>query len=138
MSFSSGAYFGNHSTVRQCARAASAARVASARVDRAVVQDQHHRPQALRAGPWPVALVEDLEQCEEVGAALGPAGVDDEIATCPVEHAEQGHLGGLAGRRDAQVGPFLRPGVSQVGMRQRFRFVAKQQHNVARVGLRFQ
>ncbi len=59
----------------------------------------------------------------------------DQFATSIVEHAKQRPLARLTRRRDAQVDTSLGPGMSQIRMGQRFRFVAEQQHDVARFGL---
>lgn len=113
----------------QCARVASAARLA--RVYGTVVQDQHHRPLLIAARFWLVALVKDRQKRGEIRATLGPAGVD-KGRDGPIENAEQGHFGGLAGCRNAQIGAFLGSGVRQIGMRQRFRPVARTTHTIER------
>ena len=99
MSFSSGAYFGSHSTVSQRARAARAAR-RLAGVDRAVVEDQN---EGLDRDPelGPIAPIDLLQESKEVCAALGPAGAHDELATPPIEHPEHRHFGALARRWNA-------------------------------------
>src|SRR5215207_7382171 len=68
-------------------------------VDGTVIEDEPNRlgaPAGLRA----IAAVEGLQKRDEVGAALGAAGLNDKLASGPVEHAEQGHLGGVSGRWD--------------------------------------
>src|SRR5215212_6545881 len=88
-------------------------------VDRAVVEDQNDgldRNSEL----GPIAPVDLLQESDEVRASFGPAGVNNEVATRPVEHAEHRHFGALARRRNAQVGPFLGPDVRQVGMGEGF------------------
>ena len=67
-----------------------------------------------------------------------PAGVNNELATRPVEHAEHRHFGALARRWNAQVGPFLGPDMRQIGMGEGFGLVAEQEHDVARLGLGFE
>ncbi len=79
MSFNSGAYFGGHSTVSQCARSARAARVALLGVDRAVVEHEDHGPHraARRRSPAPVDL---RQEGDDVRTALGPAGPDEVVS----------------------------------------------------------
>src|SRR3954467_2112713 len=103
-------------------------------VDRAVVQDEHEgldRDAELGT----IATVDLLQKRDEVRASFGPAGVNNEVATRPVEHAEHRHFGALARRRNAQVGPFLGPDMRQIGMGQRFGLVCEQKHDVTRLGL---
>src|SRR5512134_1168 len=64
--------------------------------------------------------------------------VDDERAGSPVEHAEQRHFGGLARSGNAQIRPLLGPRMGEIGMRQRFRLVPEQEHDVTRFRLRLQ
>src|SRR3954470_12682682 len=117
MSFSSGAYFGSHSTVSQGARGESGAgRLAG--VDRTVVEDQN---EGLDRNPelGAIAPVDLLQESDEVRASFGSAGVNDEVAPGPVEHAEHRHFGALARDRNAQVGPSLGPDVCQVRVGER-------------------
>src|SRR3954466_9071194 len=103
-------------------------------VDRAVVQDEHEgldRDAELGT----IATVDLLQKRDEVRASFGPAGVNNEVATRPVEHAEHRRFGALARRRNAQVGPFLGPDMRQIGMGQRFGLVCEQKHDVTRLGL---
>ena len=73
-------------------------------VDRAVVLNQDHRRIGLaRFGTIPP--VDLLEVGDEVAAALGWAGVHDELAGGVVERAQQGDFLCLARRRHAQVCP---------------------------------
>src|SRR3954468_18699944 len=105
MSLSSGAYFGSHSTVSQGARSARAAR-RLAGVDRAVVEDEHDR--FLRtAGHRAILPVDLFQKRDEIGTALAPAGAHDQVARRPVEDPEHCHLGGLAGRWNAQIRALL-------------------------------
>src|SRR3954467_7134722 len=39
------------------------------------------------------------------------------------------------GRRHAQIGPLLGPGMGEIGMRQRLRLIAEQQYDIAGFGL---
>src|SRR3954449_2445796 len=144
MSFSSGAYFGSHSTVSQ-GRAASAFRLALlvwigplsgasttgravptgpggaaraarlAGVDRPGVERQHHRP-VCPARPRRVVPVETAEQGDEVAGALGPAGEDDQLALGVVEHAEERALPRPPRRLDPAVRPALGPAVGEAGV----------------------
>src|SRR5215217_3286686 len=54
-------------------------------VDRAVIQDEHDR---LDRNPdlWPIAAIDFLQESDEVQTPLGPAGVNNEVATGPVKH----------------------------------------------------
>src|SRR3954471_11123483 len=81
-------------------------------VDRAVVQDEHEgldRDAELGT----IATVDLLQKRDEVRASFGPAGVNNEVATRPVEHPEHRHFGALARRRNAQVGPWSAPFLAQ-------------------------
>ena len=103
-------------------------------VDGTVIEDKAHRLDAP-AGLGAVAAVEGLQKRDEVGAALGAAGLNDQLASGPVEHAEQGHLGGLSRRRDAQIGSALGPDMGQIGMGERFGLIPEQEHDVAGLSL---
>ena len=82
--------------------------------------------------------VDLFQQRDEIGTALAPAGAHDEFARGPVEHAEHRHLGGLAGRWNAQIRALLGPSMSQIGVGERFGFIPEQEHDIARLGLRLQ
>src|SRR5215208_5204538 len=135
MSFSSGAYFGSHSTVSQWARSASAARLALL-VWIGPLSRTRTRTRGLDRNSelGPIAPVDLLQESDEVRASFGPAGAHDELAPRPVEHAEHRHFGALARGRNAQVGPFLGPDMRQIGMGEGFGLVAEQEHDVARLG----
>ena len=147
MSFSSGAYFGSHSTVSH-GRAASAFRVArlvwigplssASTTGRSV---RPARPGPARPGPARprrVVPVETAEQGDEVAGSLGAAGEDDQPAPRVVEHAEQRALPRLPRRRDPQLSPARRPGVREVGMREGLGLIPEQEVDVARRGLPLQ
>src|SRR5215203_1117119 len=106
-------------------------------VDRAVIQDEHDR---LDRNPdlWPIAAIDFLQESDEVQTPLGPAGVNNEVATGPVKHPEHRHFRALAWRWNAQVGPFLGPDVRQIGMGEDFGLVPEQKHDVARLRLGFE
>src|SRR3954451_23807755 len=106
-------------------------------VDRTVVEDQNEGLDR-DAELGPIAPVDLLQECDEVRASFGPAGAHDELAPGPVEHAEHGHFGALARGWNAQVGPFLGPDMRQVGRGEGFGLVRGQQHDVNRLGLRFE
>src|SRR5271165_3207109 len=74
---------------------------------------------------------------DEVAAALGGAGMDDELAREVIERAQHRDLPGLSRRRYPQICARLRPGTGQVGMCQRLALVAVEQDDVARFGLLF-
>src|SRR5215207_7846855 len=132
MSFSSGAYFGSHSTVSQWARRASAARVAL--LVWTVVENEHdERERDPELGA--IAPIDLLQKSKEIRASFGSAGVNNERAPGPVEHPEHRYFRPLARCRNTQISPFLGPDVRQVRMSERFGFVREQKHDVARLGL---
>src|SRR5215211_2956454 len=103
-------------------------------VDRTVVEDQNEgldRDAELGT----IAAVDLLQESDEVRASFAPAGVNNELAPGPVEHAEHGDFRALARRWNAQVGPSLGPDVRQIGMGERFGLVREQKHDVACLGL---
>ena len=73
---------------------------------------------------------------DEVGAALGAGGGDDELALGPSERAHHGHLLGLPRRWHAQVRSTLGPRAGEIGMRQGLTLIGEQKHKVAGLGLR--
>ena len=103
-------------------------------VDRTIVLDQHHRL-GLSSGLRTKETFELLEMGDEIAAALGRAGMDDELARDVIERAQHRDLLGLSGRRHTQVRPGLRPGAGEIGMRQRLALVAVEQNDVASFGL---
>lgn len=64
---------------------------ALAGVDRAIVLDQDDRREGL-SGPRTIEPIELLEMGDEIAAALGRAGVDDEFADRVIERAQQRDL----------------------------------------------
>ena len=72
-------------------------------MDRPIILDQHdgscHSP-----GLGAKEAIELLQMRNEIGAALGPAGMHDESACDVIERAHHGHFLGLTRRRNAQVG----------------------------------
>src|SRR3954468_8727102 len=113
-------------------RQRGAARLAG--VDWSIIEHQHDW-HADHSRPRSVTTAEFAQQVDEVAAALGPAGMDQQFAGRPIEHAQHRHLDRLARRRHAQVGPLLGPGMGEIGMRQRLRLIAEQQYDIAGFGL---
>ena len=109
---------------------------AFAGVDRTIVLDQHDRL-GLSPGLRSKETVELLQMGDEIAAALGRAGMDDELARDVIERPQHRDLLGLPRRRHTQVRPRLRPGAGEIGMRQRLALIAVEKNNVARFGLLF-
>ena len=105
-------------------------------MDRAVVE---HDDDGLdtRAGLWAIELVEGLQMRDEVGAAFGAGGGDNQLALRPIERAHHGNFLRLPGRWYPQVRATLGPGTGEVGMCQCFALVREQEHDVTGFGLRF-
>src|SRR3954468_1229600 len=102
-----------------------------ARVDRAVVEHQDHRP-ADPSRRRAVDPVEPPQQGDEVARALGPAGEDDQLAPGVVEHAEERALPRPPRPFHPQVGAARRPAVGQVGVGQCLGLVPEQEVDVTR------
>ena len=86
-------------------------------VDRSIVLDQHDRLHgSSRLGA--VETVELLQMSDEVAAALGRAGVHDQLARDMIERADHRHFFGLSRRRHAQIGAALGPRPRQIRVRQ--------------------
>ena len=96
---------------------------ALAGVDRTIVLDQHDRL-GLSPGLRSKETVELLQMRDEIAAALGRAGMDDELARDVIERPQHRDLLGLPRRRHTQVRPRLRPGAGEIGMRQRLALIA--------------
>ena len=96
-------------------------------MDRAVVLNQDHRL-GLPSGLGSEKTVELFQVRDEVAAALGRTGMHDETASGVIERANQRHFLGLAGRWNAQIGASFCPSARQIGVGQRFAFVAEQQN----------
>src|SRR5271166_2465809 len=105
-------------------------------VDRTIVLDQHDRL-GLSPGLRSIEMVELLEMGDEIAAALGRAGMDDELTRDVIERPQHRDLLGLPRRRHAQVRPRLRPGAGEIGMSQRLALIAVEKNDVARFGLLF-
>jgi hypothetical protein len=106
-------------------------------VDGAVVEDEPDRL-GRKTRFRTVAAVDLLEKGDEISAAFAVTGVHDEVSLRPVKGTDQSDFGGLARSRHAQIGSLLGPDMGEIGMRERFRLVAEQQHDVTGLGLRFQ
>src|ERR1700690_1855815 len=107
---------------------------ALAGVDRTIVLDQHDRlglASRLRA----VEMIDLLEMGDEVTAAFGRTGMDDEPSRERVERPQYCDLPGLSRRWHTQVRSRLRPGAGEIGMGQRLALVPVEKHNVAGFGL---
>ena len=87
---------------------------------------------------WPEVTANPLQQGDEICAAFGGGGFDDQLSGHGILNPEHGHLAGLTWSLDTQVRSLLGPSVSQIGMSQRLGFVLKQQDNVTGCGLLFQ
>ena len=77
-------------------------------MDRAIVLYEDHRLGGL-AGPGTKKPIELLEMGDEIAAAFGRTGVDDELARDVIERPQHGDLLGLSRRRHTQVRPRLCP-----------------------------
>src|SRR3954463_10498373 len=120
MAFSSGAYFGSHSTVSQ-GRAARAFRLALLVWIGALARTRETgRTSRPAAGPEPRARTdvqsEPRQQGSEVAGPLGGAGEDDQLAAGVVEHAEERALLRLPWRLDPEVGAAPGPAVGEIGV----------------------
>jgi hypothetical protein len=72
---------------------------------------------------------------DEIAAALGWAGVDDEFADRVIERAQQRNLLCLSRGGYTQIRTYLGPGTGEGGMRQRLALVAIEQDDIAGFGL---
>jgi hypothetical protein len=105
-----------------------------AEVDRSIVLDQHDRLHGS-SGLGAVETVELLQVSDEVAAALGRAGVHDQLARDMIERPDHRHFFGLSRRRHAQIGAALGPRPRQIRVRQGLALVAIKQDDVAGLGL---
>ena len=90
------------------------------------------------SGLWAVEAVEPFDEPDHVAGAFAPGGLDDEFAGREVERADHRHLLRLARCFDPQVGTARGPRPGQIGMRECFGFIGKQQDDVAGQGLLFE
>ncbi len=106
-------------------------------MDGTVIEHQDDRF-VLLSRARPVARIEAAEESAEIAAALGGAGINDQLAGSAVEGADHRPLAGLPRRLDAQIAAAFGPGASEIGMGECLRFVAEQQGDVAGLGLSLQ
>ena len=106
-------------------------------MDRTVVENENDR---LLRPVWAGSIsgIETAQQRDEVMAALGGAGLDDQPAAGKIENAEHRPLVCAPWRRDPQILAPLGPGVSAIGMGERLCLVAKQQCDIAGFSLLLQ
>jgi hypothetical protein len=93
-------------------------------VDRPVVENRDQGPGAFGGT---VSGAELVEQGNEVGRALGGAGVHQQAPASWIEGAEHRPLFRLAGGLDAQIRSAPSPAARQIGMRQRLGLVEEHQ-----------
>ena len=79
--------------------------------------------------------IELLQMRNEIGAALGPAGMHNEPACDVIKRAHHGHFLGLPRRRYTQIGAAFGPCTRQIGMRQRLALVTIEENDIAGLGL---
>ena len=104
-------------------------------VDWPVVENRDQGPGAFGGAVGGAKLV---EQGNEVGRALGGAGVHQKTPMHWIKGAEHRPLFRLTGRLDAQLGAAPGPAARQIGMRERLGFVEEHQIDRPRRGLGFQ
>ena len=106
-----------------------------AAVDRSVVENREQGPGSFGGA---VCGAELIEQGNEVGRALGGAGMHEKAPLHRIEGPEHRPLFRLAGRLDAQLGAAPSPAARQIGMRERLGFVEEHQIDRPCCGLGFQ
>src|SRR3954469_22789488 len=104
-------------------------------VDWPVVENRDQGPGAFGGAVGGAKLI---EQGNEVGGALGGAGVHQKAPVYRIKGAEHRPLFRLTGRLDAQLGAAPGPAARQIGMRERLGFVEEHQINRPCCGLGFQ
>jgi hypothetical protein len=87
MSFSSGVYFGNHSTMSQCARAARAARE-SLLTWIGPLSSTNTTGLVARPGIWAIKSIDLLEMRHQVAGALGRTGMHNQFVRYIVNPTE--------------------------------------------------
>jgi len=103
-------------------------------MNRTIVLDEHDGFGRV-SGFWSVEMVELFKMSHEVAAALGRAGVDDEVSRDMIKRSQHRHFLGLSRCRHAQVRAGPRPRAGKIGMRQRLAFVALEKDDIAHLGL---
>jgi hypothetical protein len=106
-------------------------------MDGTVIEHQDDRL-VLPSRARPVARIKAAEEGDEIAAALGGAGIDDQLAGGTIKGADNRPLPGLPRRLDAQIAAPFGPCAGEIGMREGLRFVAEQQADVAGLGLLLQ
>src|SRR5215210_8242748 len=86
-------------------------------VDWPVIENRDQGPGSFGGA---VGGAKPVEQGNEVGGALGGAGMDEQVPVHRIKGAEHRPLFPLAGRLDAQLRSAPRPAARQIGMRGRF------------------
>ena len=97
-----------------------------AAVDRPVIENRDQGPGAFGGA---VGGAELVEQGDEIGGALGGAGVHEKAPVHPIKGPEHGLFLCLAGRFDAQLDAAPSPAARQIGMCERLGFVEEHQIN---------
>jgi hypothetical protein len=103
-------------------------------MDRAVVKNEDDGF-TRAAGAWPIDRIEAAQEGDEVAAALGGAGADDQLVGGNIERPDHRSLLRLSRRLNAQVAVAFGPGPSEIGVGQSLRLVAEQQRDIAGFGL---
>jgi hypothetical protein len=103
-------------------------------MDRAVVKNENDR---LLWPAWAGSVkdIQPLQEIDEVAAALGGTGIDDQPAGGAIEDTEQRPLARLPRRWDPQICAPFGPGVGERGMREGLRCVAEQQPDITGFGV---
>src|SRR5260370_3617741 len=106
-------------------------------MDGTVIEHQDDRF-VLPGRVLPVARGKGAEEGDEIAAALGGAGIDDQLAGGAIKGADHRPLARLPRRLDAQIAAAFGPGAGKIGMGECLRFIAEQQGDVAGLGLLLQ
>jgi len=104
-------------------------------MDRPVIEYRDQRPGAFGGTVGDAKLV---EQGNEIGGALGGAGVHQKAPTHRIKGSEHGLFLRLTWGLDAQLRSAPSPAARQIGVRKRLRLVEKHQIDRSRCGLGFQ
>ena len=130
-----GRVLGSHSTVSQWARAARAAVVAlltwigplSSTMTTGFIR---------MPGLGPIQAIEHLQECNEIGAALGSAGVHNEAAGGVIERSIMATFLACPGDGTRRSAPHSGPGSGKIRMRQGLALVSEEKHDIAGLRLR--
>lgn len=85
-------------------RQRGAARLAG--MDRSIIEHEHDWL-ADHSGPWSVTAAEFAQQIDEVAAPFGPAGMDQQFAGRPIQHASIAILAAWPGAGTRKSAAFL-------------------------------